>query len=183
MCRFPFQLFRDLPAALRAVRHAWTLYQDRKHEISPTRHNVDVFFPPLTTDVMTQVCTRWQLQTGYLSETTVWEGHEDRRGFLFPNMWQFLAFKGIIDRHTLWKDLICGDCFSLPDSTNASFVDLTRGPGIGIFLVYYPLGSCYWYQFSPLQIKSMKKGIFQSLFYLTKISVGITCFYSQSKGA
>lgn len=79
MCRFPFQLFRDLPAALRAVRHAWTLYQDRKHEISPTRHNVDVFFPPLTTDVMTQVCTRWQLQTGCLSETTVYIGRTWRQ--------------------------------------------------------------------------------------------------------
>lgn len=84
-------------------------------------------------DILARVCTRWQLQTGCISETTVQEGHEERQGFLFPNMWQFLDSKGIIDRQTLWKDLIYGHCVSLPDSMNARSVDLKRGPGIWYF--------------------------------------------------
>lgn len=76
-------------------------------------------------DNLARMCMRWQLETGHILRDNVREGHKERQWFLFPSMWQCLGFKRI-NSHTLWKDWICGHCFSFPDSINPRFVDLLR---------------------------------------------------------
>lgn len=94
-----------------------------------------------------------------------------RQWCLLPNIWWSSDFKGIIDRHTLWEGLICGDCFSLPDSVNARFVDLKhRARHVVFSFCLLPPG-----QLLLVSIFSYPDQVYEkvclsvSVFYLTKI--------------
>lgn len=93
-------------------------------------------------------------------------------GLYFIYSFIFFHFWGVTDRTTVWKCLICGNCFPCPCSISTRFAGLKLGTKCFLLTQGSP-DSCYLYQFSFTPIDSVKiMCLSAAAFYLTKISSG-----------